>query len=71
MAIPEPDLTFVELSNETDVINFLLWLDKQSNYPINFYLAGCTYSLKDDMWKTLFQLGFDAARDVFKDMHKC
>lgn len=69
MAAPESDLTFIDLQTLDDVPRFLQWLHRQKKFPFSFYLSGITYTMKDEMWVTLFMTGYDAAMDGLKEIY--
>jgi hypothetical protein len=55
----------VEIRNKLEALEFLAWIGFHTDFPLEIYLNGHTYTFQTQAQKDLFQLGFHAAYDVF------
>lgn len=57
---------FWECKLREEFVPFLEWLTNLSDeqYPVEFYLNGITYTLKNDIWAAAFIAGIWAAMDA-------
>lgn len=60
----------IDNNNKDDMYKFLKWLDNvpDENLPITLYICGITYTLKNELWRDLFIVGFRAALDTVEEI---
>lgn len=60
---------FFELESEEEAKNFIHWLEfTPLSFPLEFYLNGITYSLKDKEMSYYFIIGFRAAQQIQEEI---
>ncbi len=63
-------MLFFEIKTVKDLTDFMDWLEEESKYPIEFYLSGVVYTLKDEQQKLFFEVGAEAIFNIMGELYE-
>ena len=63
-------MMFFEISSFSQLENYMDWLEQQDTYPIEFYLGGVCYKLRDKNEQLYFCVGQEAIFNAIGDILK-
>ena len=63
-------MLFFEIKTVKDLIGFMDWLEEESIFPIEFYLCGVVYKLKDEQQKLFFCVGAEAIFNIIGELYE-
>ena len=61
-------MLFFEIKTLKDLAGFMDWLEEESTFPIEFYLSGVVYILKDKQQKLFFCVGAEAIFNIMGEL---